>query len=695
MMVFPRVFSFVQFASVLLGALALGSIASLAQEKVTFSSLLEEMTDRGALARFPDPAYGLHQASSYDRASISADKPGWFANDDRNQFVREEMRNGRKEKVLMDASGPGAIVRFWVTMAGPGAGQGTLRIYLDGADVPVIEGNIFALISGGLLAEEPLSQSVSPLSPLKERGHNLYLPIPYAKSCLVTFEQKADCVLYYQINHRQYAPGTVVETYSPQAKSDARKLLARTQFDLASSAAPSSGTEEKSFDRVLQPGESVEVELAGPGAIRQLLLNLKAGDLQQALRSTVLVAEFDGEPAIWAPVGDFFGTGYQLHPYRSWFNEVTMDGTMRAYWMMPYERSARIVVQNLGVQPVELAMAKVVAGPWKWDDRSLHFHASWRQYYTAKTKKEDGIDLNFVSLEGRGRYVGDTLTLFNAGGPGKTVQQWWGEGDEKIYVDGEGFPSNIGTGTEDYYGYAWCRPEQFEAPFHAQPSGGGNYTPGFTVNSRWRALDAIPFERSLRFDMELWHWSKTLVNYSPTTFWYGRPGARSNVPPSPEEAARPVFRNKEELLKLNTQAGLIEAESFLIAEVTEGKADVQEVHPKIEWSGTGQIWWRGAQPGARLVLKVPVSKEGLYAVSGMFTYAPDYGIVTISINGVQVIKDLNLYSSRLKTGKVDLGSVKFRAGENDFEILMESTDPDAEPKYMFGVDYLTLTPLGS
>ena len=38
------------------------------------------------------------------------------------------------------------------------------------------------------------------------------------------------------------------------------------------------------------------------------------------------------------------------------------------------------------------------------------------------------------------------------------VEAWWGEGDEKVFVDGEKFPSHFGTGTEDYYGYAWCWP---------------------------------------------------------------------------------------------------------------------------------------------------------------------------------------------------------------------------------------------
>ena len=45
----------------------------------------------------------------------------------------------------------------------------------------------------------------------------------------------------------------------------------------------------------------------------------------------------------------------------------------------------------------------------------------------------------------------DAARVESAGG-------WWGEGDEKFFVDGEKFPSTFGTGSEDYFGYAWCHP---------------------------------------------------------------------------------------------------------------------------------------------------------------------------------------------------------------------------------------------
>ncbi len=47
---------------------------------------------------------------------------------------------------------------------------------------------------------------------------------------------------------------------------------------------------------------------------------------------------------------------------------------------------------------------------------------------------------------------------------------WWGEGDEKFFVDGERFPSTFGTGTEDYFGYAWCSEKTFIRAFHRIPA---------------------------------------------------------------------------------------------------------------------------------------------------------------------------------------------------------------------------------
>lgn len=116
--------------------------------EVSLRSLLQEMVDRDALARYPETFYLSRQASSYDRRTVAKDKNEWFANVDRSQFIRVEKKNGRKEYVMMESSAPGAIVRFWMNFAGPESGKGTLRIYLDGSDTAVIEGSVLSILIG-------------------------------------------------------------------------------------------------------------------------------------------------------------------------------------------------------------------------------------------------------------------------------------------------------------------------------------------------------------------------------------------------------------------------------------------------------------------------------------------------------------------------------------------------------------------
>jgi hypothetical protein len=82
----------------------------------------------------------------------------------------------------------------------------------------------------------------------------------------------------------------------------------------------------------------------------------------------------------------------------------------------------------------------------------------------------------------------------------------------------------------------------FEAPFHAEPRADGNNKPGYTTNTRTRSLDAIPFTKSLHFDMEIWHWAQTTMAVACTTYWYARPGATCNRSPDPAGARKPVLK---------------------------------------------------------------------------------------------------------------------------------------------------------
>jgi hypothetical protein len=675
---------------------------SVGARTISMESLLQEMVNRDNLARFPEPAYTCKQFSSYDRNADTPGSPTWWANMDRSYFLRVEENQGRKEHVLMDAQGPGAVVRFWATWHGPGGGpfsNGTMRIYLDGNETPVVEGPFEDVIDKGFLTGPPLSQGVSPLTDYRRRGHNLYLPIPYAKQCKITYECKVLIddggrkgeALYYQINYRSYAPSAQVRTFSMRDLTRAQETLDRVQKMLVQNPAASLDVAaEKTEPSTLAPGKDLRVRVDGEGhAISEVIVKLQADDLEQALRSTVLQIKFDGQRTVWCPVGDFFGTGYKINAYSTWYTAVAPDGTLSCYWRMPYQQTAVVSLLNLGKQAVTVEALRVRVCPWQWDQRSLYFNTSWKQWYKIVTKanthaRDHGAsDLNWATIQGEGIYVGDTLTLFNG------AASWWGEGDEKIYVDGETFPSHFGTGTEDYYGYAWCRPEKFDAPFQAQPDGGGNLKGGFSVNSRYRALDAIPFTRSLRFDMELWHWAKTKMNYAPACFWYARAGAECNVEPMPEEARRKVALVMEDVVEIKRVKGAIEGEACRIQRRTGGRTEIQ-AGAQFDWSGQRQLWWIDAAIKDELILELPVKRAGTYAVTAALTKAVDYGIVKISLNGRVLTEKLDLYNPSVITKEVDLGSCELTQGVNQFVIRIVGANAKAIKRYMFGLDYLLL-----
>ncbi|MHC4402435.1 MAG: glycoside hydrolase family 172 protein [Planctomycetota bacterium] len=694
------------FAAAVVGLLGLTAVPLPAAEPVSLESLLTDVLNRGRLAQVPSPAYVCRQFSSYDRDTVGVGKPGWFANWDRSQFVRTEENAGRREYVMLDAEGPGAVVRFWGTWHGPRKdgrlepfSNGTLRVYLDNRPEPAIEGPVADLISGGKLIGPPLSESVSPETPYERRGHNLYLPIPYQDHCKITYEsdkiidfggQRGEA-LYYQINYRTYEPQTTVVSFRKEQLNELEPLLEKVGRRLVESGlADTPPLSTADLDLELPPSEEPcsLLRAEGAGAVYQLTVRLEAKDVEQALRSVVLIVNSDGARTVWCPVGDFFGVGHKIRAYRSWYTEVTDDGTMRCFWVMPHQKSCQVCLVNLGSEPVRV-QATAHVGDYEWDDRSMHFCASWRQYTkidTGPNKDQTGngaFDVNYVEIEGQGKIVGDTLTVYNG------ISAWWGEGDEKIFIDGEEFPSHVGTGTEDYYGYAWCRPEKFQSPFHAQPCGDGNLAGGFSVNSRYRILDALPFTKSIKLDMELWHWRNTRMNFAPTTFWYARPGAASNVKPDPKTAALPVPKKRGDVVEVLHVPGAIEGETLKVVEKTGGTTEIQDAST-FRWSGDRQLWWRDGKPGDRLVLEVPVDKAGQYRVTANLTKAVDYGVVKMTLNGQAAGEALDRHAAAVSHDAIDLGRLQLKQGPNRLEVEIVGANEKAVKRYMFGLDYLKL-----
>jgi hypothetical protein len=646
--------------------LSFGLSSAFGGQSVTTKTLLSEMFDLAGMSEFPSPAYTTKQSSSYDRSSISP-ADGWFSNDDCGHYLRVEDHSGRREYVMMEAKGPGALVRIW--SANP---AGILRIYLDGDEHPAIEAPMSELLGGDYPG---LSR---PLAGEHGRGWTLYFPIPYAKHCKVTCDRGK---IYYHVNYRAYEAGTGIESFRPAyIQTLASEIDSVVTHLKRASESEQSGT--KPFKATLPPGESAVLgSFSGEKAITGFAVRWtpSADHDEPALHAVVLTMAFDGDQTVEAPLGDFFGSSPGLNAHASLPLSMSKEGRLECRWVMPFAKTAEIRVRNHGKTSVTFdGSCAVVERPWT--DHSMHFHAKWRSAFDVAT--EPKIDWNYIVAKGSGVFVGATFSIDNP------VVDWWGEGDEKIYVDGEKFPGYFGTGTEDYYGYGWCSTNLFTHAYHNQSrcDGPGNY--GRTSVNRWHILDRIPFQKDFRFDMELWHWARCRVNMALLAYWYARPGATDSFTPI---TAGDVVLRPMPAFHVPGVKEAIEGESMSVISGTGV--------PRSQLWGTSSagahLWWSGGQrPGDTLVLGFNVEKTGRYTVKAQLLKAVDYGITQILVNGAKMGDPIDCYHEPgVQAGPpLELGSLDLRAGENTIAFVIIGANPKAKKAYMIGLDYLLLVP---
>jgi hypothetical protein len=154
----------------------------------------------------------------------------------------------------------------------------------------------------------------------------------------------------------------------------------------------------------------------------------------------------------------------------------------------------------------------------------MYFHATWTGIEEIDVY-EPGI-FRVADLVGEGLYVGTVLHVSNPS------TRWWGEGDEQIWIDGESFPSHFGTGTEDYFGYAFCTTGTFSHPYFGETRANPTDFAGFVSLYRFHVVDPIPFTESLVFDLEALHWqtgiASVTVAYDAVYYFYAKPGVVRN-----------------------------------------------------------------------------------------------------------------------------------------------------------------------
>lgn len=657
-----------------------------AQEQVSMQSLLREMVDRKQLVEYPESIpYKAMQASSYNRASVSPDQPGWFADSDGVFCIRtEKNREGETEWVLMEDKGPGVITKIWAVCFYYGLDDTTganLKIYLDGEDEPTINCNFFEFVKGESFVKPPFAMET-------RRAGNSYLPIPYAKSCKVTMDKK---VFYNIISYRSYPQGTSVRTFSMDEYNQSQILIDSVgnvlERGVYGDLASTKNTEAYSFHKTLRPQEKETLLIRKKQkAIEQLVFQLDAEDFDQVLRSTVLKISFDGEQTVWTPLGDFFNIGVGLKTYQMWERAVQEDGTMICRWIMPYQHIAELEIENMGKQDIQMSVtAKVM--PYTWNDRSMYFHSSWRM--DDPTPGFPLFDYNLVNVKGKGIYVGDQFTVLNP------EEGWWGEGDEKVYVDDDIFPSLFGTGTEDYYGWAGGvvpNPEdEFYTPFLSNVRVAAPNSMGYNTCTRTRVLDAIPFNRQLDFNIESSGSNRTSwfhLQYAVNTYWYAKPGASCNRKPLPEMASRKIM-TLQELQAYNEKCkadryiypGAIEAENLETYQSGDAVRPVEKM----------DVWGELSNGEAKCYQFIQEGKPVNVRLTELFNDVPlkvclitgnACGEFDILVNGT-LVRTVNLLSEHSAVTTIDLGVHKPVNNALDIQFVCKKTG-------QLGIDYFLI-----
>ncbi len=660
---------------------------------LTYPDLLAWMVDLDWLWTPPVEGERCIQFASYDpgceigvgrQEAKPWDPKGWYANIDRGHYLREETRDGKTEYVLADVAGPGAIVRIW--SANP---TGILYFYFDGATEPTWSAGFEDLTSGKV---EPF---VEPLAGVRGRGCNFHAPLPFQEHVKVTCSENDH---HFQVGVRLLPPGSTVESFRPELLTRYANEIAHARERLLGSPAGGTADETAWMAGTLtmtgdpaDPSEWAEegLEIPGPCIVREVTLDIGlphlARDRADLLRRILFCVALDGRRTVKVPVGDFFGSAPDFAPYLSYPMSVEPGGKGVCAFPMPVPGTARIYLLADGSLPPTAFELGVRYESRAVPDDALAFHASW--HLQKKVRTRPFSDFRVLNAAGPGRFVGCTLVFLNPS------IYWWGEGDEKFFVDGERFPSTFGTGTEDYFGYAWADPNPFWSAFHAQPQCDGPDNFGYTCLNRWQLHDQVPFQESFLFDLEIWHWKDVYVDYATTAYWYGRPGASSGLPYVPDPEYRTVDEPVPEAIF--RAKGAIEGEVLRVLSVSAGETEAPLMgwYAEERWSNERQLFWKDAGPGDELTLAVPVAEAGLYLVEAVFTSAPDYAVVGVALGGKRLGNPVDLFSPHVvePTKRIALGEVRLPAGEANLVLRIEGRNERAVPRHLVGLDYLRLT----
>jgi len=320
---------------------------------------------------------------------------------------------------------------------------------------------------------------------------------------------------------------------------------------------------------VINPGERrVLAEIEGPACVKHIWMTLGLPE-EDYLRRIVLRFYWEDcpDPSVECPIGDFFGLG---HGIRKNFVSLPLQMSpengkgFNSWWPMPFKSRAVIEVENEGSEPYNHYFYIDYERYRSTDavDGLAYFHVQWRReeetrgwVFEEKLKMDDELtqDPRWRNLDGRGNYL-----ILEAEGDGiycgahldidcfqRNPNDWYGEGDDMIFIDGEIWPPSIhGTGTEDWFNCAYCPTQEYNAPYHGVILYSGNPDwrwKGKNTVYRYYIEDPIRFRESIRVTIEHGHANSLSNDYSSTAYYYLSEPKRGGpkLPPVEKRLPRP------------------------------------------------------------------------------------------------------------------------------------------------------------
>ncbi|OQY34762.1 MAG: hypothetical protein B6241_03525 [Spirochaetaceae bacterium 4572_59] len=667
---------------------------------ITTGSLIKEMVDLWKLAEDPNPYYRTNQYSSYDRSSDLPAGKGWFNNNagfggeeipGYEEILKDPGESGVGEYLVCDQRGPGAMVRTWSANH-----KGDIKIFLDNNESPLYDGPAekFYLNPYHTFAEETGTDE----DIFKETFYQLYsayCPIPFEKNCKIIWTGNLKDVHFYHVQFRLYEKGAEVSTFKAgdlKEYIEEIKSVAKILKNPDKEWQYRSSDEAENFTVSIPAGSSKEaLILKGSGAIEKLSLFLKAKEQDRALRQTIIHIICEEAPwgEVQSPVGDFFGAAPGINPYVSIPFSVLTNGEMISRFIMPYESELKIVFENLGDQDVEIDGSALVAGyEWK-NESSMHFRAKWRITHDMIGSVSVNQDMPYLLTNGSGTYVGSSLYLLNSCNIPASWGSWWGEGDEKIFVDEDSYPSIFGTGSEDYFNYAWGIPDIFTFPYFAQPRNDGPANRGFVTNNRWHIIDPISFRFRLSFYMEFWpHEAAEGVAYARIGYHYGKPGMMDDhvVITRDDVRHQELPENWKPIASCGTKGSVFFSVDELVKDSSKTTIEKNNL-----WSDGKLLRWQPEAEGDQLKITVPCKKNGFYNMALCLAMDETSGNVTISHGGVQqkwlgTSDEVSLYTKdRVLSRMYNFPAANLTVG--DYELTLSYTGGKGRT---IGLDFLQL-----